>query len=155
MDEHDLIEFIRQQGIEAELVLLETKTPTVAAAADAVGVAPDQIGKSILFLADSQPVLVVANGATRLGYKPLADYLGISRRRLKLANASQVLLTTGYPVGTVPPFGHKNRIRTILEAQVMTEEELFTGGGSIQALLRIKVKELARVTTTEIASLQA
>ncbi len=155
MDEQDLTAFIRQQGIEAELLLLDKKTPTVEAAADAIGVSADQIGKSIVFLADGQPILVVANGTTRLGYKLLADYLGISRRKLKLANGSQVLLITGYPVGTVPPFGHKTRIRTIIETQVMTEDELFTGGGSIQTLLRIKVKELARVTTSEIASLQA
>ena len=49
MDEQDLIHFIQSQEISAELVLLDTETPTVEAAASAVGVAPDQIGKSILF----------------------------------------------------------------------------------------------------------
>ena len=155
MDEQDLINFIQSQEISAELVLLDTETPTVEAAAAAVGVAPDQIGKSILFLADGQPVLVVANGTTRVGYKPLADYLDISRRRLKLANASQVLLMTGYPVGTVPPFGHKIRIHTIIEAGVMNQQELFAGGGSIKVLLRIQVIELVRATAAEIISLQA
>jgi prolyl-tRNA editing enzyme YbaK/EbsC (Cys-tRNA(Pro) deacylase) len=155
MDEQDLTHYIQRQGIVAELVLLDTETPTVQAAAAAVGVVPDQIGKSILFLADSQPVLVVANGTTRVGYKPLADYLGISRRRLKLANASQVLLTTGYPVGTVPPFGHKIPIKTILELRVLNQQELFTGGGSIHALLRIQVIELVRATAARIISLQA
>jgi prolyl-tRNA editing enzyme YbaK/EbsC (Cys-tRNA(Pro) deacylase) len=154
MDEQDLTHFIQQQGIIAELVSLDMETPTVDAAAEAVGVAHDQIGKSILFLANGQPVLVVANGTTRVGYKPLADYLGISRRRLKLADASQVLLTTGYPVGTVPPFGHKTRIHTILEASIMTQHELFTGGGSIQTLLRINVRELARATAAETISLK-
>ena len=51
MDEQDLTRFIQQQGIVAELVLLDTETPTVQAAAAAVGVAPEQIGKSILFMA--------------------------------------------------------------------------------------------------------
>ena len=155
MDEQDLTRFIQQQGIVAELVLLDAETPTVQAAAAAVGVAPDQIGKSILFMADGQPVLVVANGTTRVGYKPLADYLGISRRRLKLANSSQVLLTTGYPVGTVPPFGHKIPLQTILEVSVLNQKELFTGGGSMQTLLRIQVNELVRATAAKIISLQA
>ncbi len=155
MDENDLTHFIQQQGIVAELVTLDTETPTVEAAAEAVGVTPDQIGKSILFIANDLPVLVIANGTTRVGYKQLADYLGISRKRLKLANASQVLLTTGYPVGTVPPFGHKTRIHTILEAGIMTQQVLFTGGGSIQTLIRIDVKELTRATAAEIISLQA
>ena len=155
MDEQDLTYFIQKQGIVAELVLLETETRTVEAAAAAVGVSPEQIGKSILFIADGQPVLVIANGPARVGYKLLADYLGISRRQLKLAGATQVLETTGYPVGTVPPFGHKIKIRTILEAKVMTQQELFTGGGSIQILLQIKVDELLRATAAEIIPLQA
>ena len=154
MNEKDLTHFIYQQGIEAELVFLETETPTVEAAAAAVGVLPDEIGKSILFLAGGQPVLVIANGMTRVGYKALADYLGISRRKVKLANASQVLEMTGYPVGTVPPFGHKAPLRTILEAGVIGQEELYAGGGSIQALVRIKVSELVRVTAAPIISLQ-
>ena len=155
MDEQDLTDYIQRHGIAAELVLLDIETPTVEAAAAAVGVVPDQIGKSILFMADGQPVLVIANGTIRVGYKSLASYLGISRRRLKLADAPQVLLTSGYPVGTVPPFGHKKKILTILEAGIMVQQELYTGGGSIQALLRIKVRELARVTAAEIVSLQA
>ena len=154
MDEQDLTHYIQRHGIAAELVLLDIETPTVEAAAAAVGVVPDQIGKSILFMADGQPVLVIANGTIRVGYKSLAGYLGISRRRLKLADASQVLLTSGYPVGTVPPFGHKTKILTILEAGIMAQQELYTGGGSTQSLLRIKVRELARVTAAEIVSLQ-
>jgi prolyl-tRNA editing enzyme YbaK/EbsC (Cys-tRNA(Pro) deacylase) len=155
MDEQDLTYYIQKQGIVAELVLLEAETVTVEAAAAAVGVKPEQIGKSILFMADGQPVLVIASGPARVGYKLLADYLGISRRQLKLAGATQVLETTGYPVGTVPPFGHKIKIRTILEAKVMTQQELFTGGGSIQILLHIKVDELLRATAAEIIPLQA
>ena len=155
MNEKDLTQFIQQQGIEAEIVMLEAETPTVEAAAVAVGVSPEQIGKSILFLADGDPVLVIANGTTRVGYKPLAGYLGVSRRRLKLANAAQVLATTGYTVGTVPPFGHITKLRTILEAGVMTQQELFAGGGANQTLLRIEVRELVRATAAQIISLPA
>lgn len=153
MNDKDLAQFIEEHGIQAELVQLNRETPTVEAAATAVGVATDQIGKSILFVVDKHPLLVVSNGESRVGYKPLADYLGINRRQLRLANASQVLAITGYAVGTVPPFGHKTQLHTILETGVMVQEVLFTGGGSIQTLMQIRVKELERVTGARIVSL--
>lgn len=153
MNASDLALFIAQNNIEAKLVHLEEETPTVETAAQAVGAQVEQIGKSILFLADERPLLVVANGTTRLDYKRLADYLGISRRRIKLANAEQVLAITGYPVGTVPPFGHKEKVATLIEAKVLQQEELYVGGGGINALVRLTTAELQRVLAAEVVSL--
>jgi prolyl-tRNA editing enzyme YbaK/EbsC (Cys-tRNA(Pro) deacylase) len=149
----DLAQYIEEQAITAELLLLPEETPTVEAAAEAVNAHPDQIGKSILFLADGSPQLIIANGLNRVDYKKLADYLGISRRRLKLAKADEVLEITGYPVGTVPPFGHNQPIPTIIEANVVEQKELYAGGGEINALIRLKTAELQRVLQAPILPL--
>ena len=50
MNAQDLEKYIEEEGIRAELVFLEETTPTVEAAAAAVGVHPRQIGKSLLFM---------------------------------------------------------------------------------------------------------
>lgn len=146
MDSKDLLQYIESNKVEAEIVYLPDETPTVAAAAEAVGVEPDQIGKSLLFLVDGRPILVIANGMTRINYKALASYLQVNRKRIRLANPEQVLNHTGYNVGTVPPFGHKSAILTLLERSVVDQEELYVGGGEINALLRILIPELERVT---------
>ncbi len=86
-------------------------------------------------------------------YKALADYLEISRKRLKLANANQVLDITGFLVGTVPPFGHRQRLPTIIEARVMNQDEIYAGGGAINALMRLATDELQRVSAGRIVSL--
>jgi len=153
MDSTDLQHFIDQGRIEATIVHLQNETPTVEEAASAVGCSPSAIGKSILFLADGQPLLVVANGPTRVGYKALADHLGISRRRLKLAKTSQVSDITGYPVGTVPPFGHAVKLPTIVEQRILDQDEVYAGGGAINALMRLTPEELVRVSEAEIVSL--
>ena len=153
MDSIDLQQFLDDEAINAEIVHLATETPTVEAAARAVGCRPEQIGKSILFLANGAPYLVIANGTTKVGYKALADYLAISRKRLKLANAAQVVDITGYEVGTVPPFGHLKRLPTIIESRVMNQETIYAGGGTINALMRLSTAELLRVSTAEVLSL--
>ncbi|MDX1615670.1 MAG: YbaK/EbsC family protein [Candidatus Promineifilaceae bacterium] len=150
----DLIRYINRHGIAAELVRLEQETPTVTAAAAAVGVQPDNILKSLLFLADDTTRLVIASGTDRVNYKALADYLGVSRRKLRLARPAEVVEITGYPVGTVPPFGHRQKSVTLVSQRVLDQDVVFAGGGEIDALLRLSAAELLRVTDAEIVALQ-
>lgn len=153
MDSSDLSRFIEAHEIQAEIVHLPVETPTVAAAAEAVNVRPEQIVKSVLFVADGSPVLVVANGLTRIHRKRLADVIGMSRRRVKMANGEQVLAVTGYAVGAVPPFGHPQRIPTLLDAGVMEETTIYGGGGENNALMRLSTQELQRVIEGDIVDI--
>lgn len=149
MNSVDLTKFIADNEITAEIVHLDDAVLTVADAAEVMGVRPDQIIKTVLFLADGQPVLVVASGLARIAWKRLADYLGVSRRRLKTGNAEQVQTLTGYVVGAVPPFGHKQRIRTIVEQSVYEEAVVYGGGGEIDALMRLETAVLRQVVGDE------
>lgn len=153
LDSSTLSQFVLAQGIQAEILRLTAETPTVAAAAAVMGVAPEQIIKSVLFLADGAPVLVVTNGLARIAWKRLADYLGVSRRRLKTAVADQVLAITGYPVGAVPPFGHLAPLRTVVDTAVYDQSTVYGGGGEIHALMRLTTAELRRVVGHEAAAL--
>lgn len=147
--------YLQAQGLAGELVHLATHTPTVDDAARAVGTTVDRIIKSVLFLADGAPVLVIANGTARVDSKRVADYLGLSRKRVKLADAATVLTVTGFAVGTVPPFGHPTRLRTLIEARVLEQPEVYGGGGAIDALLRIAPSEIVRATQAETVSVVA
>jgi Cys-tRNA(Pro) deacylase len=149
----NLSQFIRNHEIKAEIIFLDVKTPTVAAAAAALGVQPEQIIKSLLFLADKRPILVIANGLTRVDRKLLADHLQVSRRRVKIASADQVLAITGYVAGSVPPFGHRESLPTIVETAVLSQTQIYGGGGDMNALLRLSVSELQRVVGNEVATL--
>jgi prolyl-tRNA editing enzyme YbaK/EbsC (Cys-tRNA(Pro) deacylase) len=146
---------MEDEGIQGEIVFLAVETPTVEAAAAAAGVRQNQIGKSILFFAQGNPILIIANGSTRVSYKKLARYLGINRKKLKLAKADQVEETSGFPVGTVPPFGHRRPIETLVEQGVLAEKEIYAGGGAINALLRLATAELVYVTGATVIDLRS
>lgn len=153
----DLRTYIAEQGIAAELVFPEQETPTVPAAAAAVGCAPEQIVKSVLFLVEDQgasprPVLVIAAGTARIDYKALAAHFGVSRKRIRLASGDVVLQTLGYPAGGVPPFGHVNPVPVLMDERVTLQEIVYAGGGDDHSLLRLAVDELRRVTGAELVS---
>ena len=145
----DLACFIATNAIAAEIVPVTVETPTVPAAAAALGVSPSQIIKSLLFLVRDQPVLVIASGETMVDRGILAARFGVGKKQVKLADAETVLRLTGYPAGGVPPFGHPAPLPSLLDRAVLAWELVYGGGGDDHTLLRVAPGELARVTAAE------
>jgi Cys-tRNA(Pro) deacylase len=146
----DLQQFIDQNQIVAEILPMEKDTPTVPDAARALGVEEDQIIKSLVFVVDGQPMLVITNGTRKIDNRLVARHYGVGRKRAKMTHAEQALEITGYVVGAMPPFGHRTRLRTIVDPGVVDHQEIFGGGGEIDALLRLASEELLRVTGARI-----
>ncbi len=146
LDPADLNAFLQANGIRGEILHLTAETPTVAAAAEALGVSVDQIVKTVLFLVNEQPHAVLANGTRRVDRKKLARHFGLSPNRVKLADAEAVLRYLGYAPGTVPPLGHVTPVPRLIERAVLGQDLIYAGGGGIHAMLKITVAELCRAT---------
>jgi Cys-tRNA(Pro) deacylase len=153
LDSEHLTRYIQANNIQAEILHFDVQTPTVPIAAEVAGVTPEQIVKSVLFMADGEPLLVLASGISRIAWRRLADHLGISRKKLKTADATQVLEITGYVVGSVSPIGQRQKLRTIVEAKIPMLETVLAGGGELNALLKMETAELLRVVEGEIVEL--
>ncbi len=153
MDDHDLEAYLAAHGVAGELIRLPAHTPTVEAAAQVMGTTAERIVKSLLFLVDrggqTEPILVLANGTERVDYRNVAGWVGLSRKRVRLADAAAVHAVTGYPVGAVPPLGHPQPLRTLIDRRVLEQPEVYAGGGAVDALLRITPTEIVRATGAE------
>ncbi len=143
--------YLDNHQIAAEIVYPGAPTPTVPAAAEALGVEADQIVKSVIFLVEDRPFLVIGCGTRRVDPRKLAQRLAVNRKRVKLANADQVLELAGYAVGTVPPIGLKTRMPIYMDPAVQHYEIIYAGGGGIDALMKMTTAELLRVSQAEIA----
>lgn len=148
----DLADFITRHSIQAELVPMPVDTPTVADAARALGVQPEQIIKSVVFLIDGKPYLVIARGLGKVSQGMLATLFGVGKKRVRLAPPDLALAATGYPVGAMPPFGHAQPVPTLLDRHVLDQEVIFGGGGAVDYLLRIRPAELLRVTQAQVVT---
>ncbi|HHW54440.1 MAG: YbaK/EbsC family protein [bacterium] len=122
------------------------ETPTVSAAAAALGVREEQIIKSLVFLVEGKPFLAIANGNRRVSYKKLAALLGVGRRQVKLAPRELTRELTGYEGGVMPPFAHKEKLSTLVDRAVLDQELVYGGTGHPRVLLSIQPEELVRVT---------
>jgi prolyl-tRNA editing enzyme YbaK/EbsC (Cys-tRNA(Pro) deacylase) len=155
----DLQATICELNIQARLISDIGATPTVPAAAEALGVEPDQIIKTLLFLIEQpgdperiiQPVVVISNGESRVDTRPLADHFGVGKKRVKLAPTEVVIDLLGYPAGGVPPIGHRTKLPVILDASILATaggsgKPLYGGGGDDRTMMEIDVEELQAVT---------
>lgn len=153
MTSDDLKRFIDTQGIEATILVMAQHTPTVADAAKALNVKTNQIIKSLVFLVKGEPLLVINNGVQRIDRRKLATHLQVGRGQVKFASADQALEITGYVVGSMPPFGHKRNIKTVVDDAVRKIDVVYGGGGDINAMMRMTSSELLTVTAAQVASI--
>jgi Cys-tRNA(Pro) deacylase len=144
--------FLRQAGIDGEVIRLPVGTPTVGRAAEALGVTADRIVKSLLFRArDGECVLVIAAGAARVDSKKLAAVTGKDRWRLGPPEVVQAV--TGYPAGGTPPVGHAIKLRVLLDAKAAALDVVYGGGGALDCMLRIRIADIRRLTGAEVHDL--
>jgi Cys-tRNA(Pro) deacylase len=149
----DLQAFIDAHHLGAVILPMAVHTATVEDAAAALRVEADLIIKSLVFMAADTPILVVNNGLARVDRKKLADCLGMNRKRVKFATVQQALDITGYVVGSMPPFGHRQPLRTVVDAATAGLDTVYGGGGGIDAMMRLSSSELLRVTHAEVADI--
>ncbi len=150
----DLEAYVRARGIAGEVLRLGQPTPTVAAAAEAVGVPPDAIVKTVVFMVQGAPVVVIARGLAWVDARRLARHLGVGRKKVRVARAEEVLEATGYPAGAVPPFGHRQPLPTYIDPRVLEGDAAYAGGGAHDALLKIAPAALLEATQATVVALQ-
>lgn len=153
MNSKNLQDFIDTHHLTAAILPMDTHTATVDEAARALDVDAEMIIKSLVFMAGEQPVLVINNGMARVDRKKLAAYLGMSRKRVKFARAEQAQAITGYVVGSMPPFGHRQQLKTVVDHSTTMLEIVYGGGGGIDAMMRLSISELLKVTHAEVVDI--
>lgn len=109
------------------------ETRTAVQAAEALGCALGQIVKSLVFVADGRPVLVLMGGADRVD--PLRVRGELGAQRVERADAATVRAATGYAIGGVPPFGHVTELPALADRGLLAHAELWAAAGTPHAVL--------------------
>jgi prolyl-tRNA editing enzyme YbaK/EbsC (Cys-tRNA(Pro) deacylase) len=144
-------EAIASLGLVNRVIELPNPVRTAAEAAAAVGCDVRQIAKSIIFMTASskRPVLVVTSGANRVNEQTMATLVG---EPLARAPASFVREQTGFAIGGVPPLGHRQRVETFLDLDLMSLQEIWAAAGHPNALFRVTPEELLLMSSGRVVS---
>jgi prolyl-tRNA editing enzyme YbaK/EbsC (Cys-tRNA(Pro) deacylase) len=144
-----LAECARELGIELHPQRLAESTRTVKDAAAAVGVEESAIAKSIVFVADGEPVVCVASGRHRIDPEKIAAVLDVAE--VRQAAADEVRAATGFAVGGVPPFGHD--LPVLFDEALLGHERVWAAAGDPHSLFCVDPRALARCTGAQVVKL--
>jgi prolyl-tRNA editing enzyme YbaK/EbsC (Cys-tRNA(Pro) deacylase) len=146
-----VIEAVRARGLEVEVETLADSTRTVEDAARAVGCTPAQIAKSIVFIADGDPVVCVASGAHRVDAALVCEALDCAEARP--ATPTEVRAATGFGVGGVSPVGHD--VPVLFDRALLGYDEVWAAGGDGHTVFSAKPAKLAACARAVVATLGA
>jgi prolyl-tRNA editing enzyme YbaK/EbsC (Cys-tRNA(Pro) deacylase) len=139
-------EALEDLGFEPGIVKLDRTARSAAEAAEALDVRVEQIVKSLVFRGreTGSPVLVLAGGANRVDEARISDLVSES---VEMADATYVREKSGFPIGGVlPPVGHAERPLTLVDEDLMREEEVWAAAGHTHAVFGMKPAELIEIT---------
>ena len=143
-------DFLAYHGLEARIHSFAESTENAYLAAQALGVEIGQIVKSVIFLADGKPVLVLISGDMNVDNKKLKKILEV--RKVRIADAETVLEVSGYPVGAVPPVAHRQAISTYLDDSLKRFSQIYPAAGTTKNMFVTTFEELFKFTQAEIIS---
>jgi prolyl-tRNA editing enzyme YbaK/EbsC (Cys-tRNA(Pro) deacylase) len=135
---------LRAAAAEARLEEFPDGTPTAAEAAEAVGCDLSEIVKSLLFVCDGRPVLVLVPGDRRVDAAKVAAEVGAARARI--AAADEVERATGFEPGAVAPFPLRAVEQVLIDHALLTGDLLWFGAGSTRHIAGLPPAELARLS---------
>jgi Cys-tRNA(Pro)/Cys-tRNA(Cys) deacylase len=122
-------------------------------AAEAMGVPPRIVLKTLMAEADGKPVCVVVPSDREVGMKKLAAAFGAkSAQMMRPADAERV---TGYHVGGISPLGQKRAVPIAIEESAMAEAEIFVNGGQRGLQIRLAPQDLRAALNAKVAPLVA
>ncbi len=138
-------EVLEERGLEPHVVELEQTARSAAEAAQALGCRVEQIVKSLVFKGGrtGQPVLVLVSGVNRVDEQKVSVLLS---EPIEKADAAYVREKTGFTIGGVPPVGHTEEPRTLVDEDLLEEGEVWASAGHTHAVFGLSTVDLLRIT---------
>ena len=145
-----MIDYIESLPINTKVIVFDPgTTKTAQMAADQLGVTVGQIAKSILFLSDGEPFLVVTSGDAKVNSSKIKKMLG---KKPKMASAEECIRVTGFPPGGVCPFGLKN-VHIFLDISMERFDVVYAAAGTANTAVPVTVEQLLDVTDGEVVDI--
>ena len=133
-------DYFRPLGREGDILEFPVSSATVELAAQAVGVIPARIAKTLSFLVDDRCVLIVAAGDAKVDN---SKYKAMFHTKAKMLTPEQAVEMTGHAVGGVCPFANPEGVTTYLDVSLQRFDTVFPAAGSSNSAIELTCEELS------------
>lgn len=149
-----VLEAARRKGVELQITTFEETTHTAEQAAAQVGAELGQIVKSLVFVAVRSdgaldPILCLVSGSNRVDVARLSAATG--EREIRRATAKEARELTGFTIGGIPPLGHQQPIRTLMDPDLGRYETVWAAAGTHLSVFPVAPGALRTLANAEMA----
>ena len=137
------VNYLREKGMEDRVIVPEASSATVELAAQAIGVTPGEIAKTLSFITKEGPVLVIAEGTARVDNRKFKDTF---HTKAKMIPGDQVEELIGHAPGGVCPFGIKEGVPVYMDESLRKYALVYPAAGDDHSAVRLTVEELEQVS---------
>ncbi len=149
--EEQLKTYLKDNNIEAEHLSFTESCHSVEEAAAVAHTSPDNFVKNICMIsADDRLIVAIVKGEDRVSAELVGAVLKIEKPRM--AKPEEILERTGYICGGTPSFGYEATF--LVDEKVMEKDNVFTGGGSENSLVKINPREMLRANHGDIVTIR-
>ena len=135
--------YLEKQGYGERVHVFEVSSATVELAAVAVGTEPARIDKSLSFMVDEQPIIIICAGDTKINN---SKYKCVFHKKARMLTADEVRSLIGHEVGGVCPFGIKGGVDVYLDESLKRFEKVYPACGSANSAVELTPEELEQLS---------
>lgn len=134
-------EYFKGFGIEERIMEFDVSSATVDLAAAALGCEPCRIAKTLSFMTDGGPILVIAAGDVKIDN---AKYKAQFAQKAKMLTTDEAAELIGHAVGGVCPFAVRDGVKVYLDESLKRFETVFPACGSSNSAIELTLPELEK-----------
>jgi prolyl-tRNA editing enzyme YbaK/EbsC (Cys-tRNA(Pro) deacylase) len=138
--------FFAEKAPDITVIESTISSATVVLAAEAYGVEPARIGKTLSLRVGERVVLIVTSGTSRMDNKKVKTRFGVKPKMLGLDEVADI---TGHEVGGVCPFGLKTPLPIYCDVSLKAFDEVVPAAGSTHSAVRITPSRMAELVGAE------
>ncbi len=131
--------YLEKYGLADRIIVTEHSSATVSEAAEAIGCEPAMIAKTLSFLQEDQPVLILADGLARIDNRKYKERFHCKARMIP---AELVETLIGHDIGGVCPFGIHQDVRVYLDESLRKHEFVYPAVGTDHSGVKLTIPEL-------------
>ena len=131
--------YLEEKGYADHIIELEESSATVQLAAEALGIEPGMIAKTMSFLVDGEPILILTEGTAKVDNRKYKDLFHVKAKMIPFGEVEEYI---GHAPGGVCPFGIKEGITDYLDESLKRFETVFPACGSSNSAIKLNCDEL-------------
>lgn len=137
-------------GVNIQVRIFDTSTATSEEAATSIGTTLGSIVKSLVFMVEEKPIVILVAGDQRVDTRKIAVLYNVGRKKVKTAKAEECIQYIGYAPGGVPPLGHRTTVPIYVDATLARFEMVYAAAGSPNAIFPIPYAHLVEITGGQV-----